>query len=212
MSSPRPSDEADLSGGGREGVPMRRNVVVLAFVLFAGGCGSDSSSPPRDTEEPATSGTEAAPALVGTWERETSCQEVVSVLKRAGLGNWLVETIAGNGFIPGVTDPDEIADPANPCKGAVPRVHSHFFTPDGEFGSLDWNGQEVDFGTYEIVNDHTFVISKEFPEPIAFNYTIQSDTLMFEPVMIPECTPECFEALWSVIVAYPGKEWHRVDD
>ena len=56
--------------------------------------------------------------LVGTWERETRCQEWVSALERAGLENWVVETVAGNGFIPGVTDPDEIADPRIPAREA----------------------------------------------------------------------------------------------
>jgi hypothetical protein len=42
------------------------------------------------------------------------------------------EFVAGNGFIPGigVEDPEQI-DVEQPCKGAVPRVHSHFFTEDG---------------------------------------------------------------------------------
>lgn len=193
----------------------KRNLASLfSLALMVASCSSDpsGSTPTEATEEPTTSVSAAAPALVGTWERETQCKEVVSALKQAGLENWLVETVAGNGFIPGVTDPDQISDPADPCEGAVPRVHSHFFTPDGRFGSLDWNGEEVDFGTYEIVDDHTFVISKEFPEDVTFNYTIHGDTLMLEAAMIPDCAPGCFEAVWSVVVAYPGKTWHRVSE
>lgn len=75
-------------------------------------------------------------------------------------------------------------------------------------GSLDWNGEPVDDGTYEIIDDHTFVVSKEFPD-VTFNYAIEGDTIMFDPV-IPECAPTCFEAPWSVSVAYPGETWERV--
>ena len=115
---------------------------------------------------------------------------------------------AGNGFVPGVTSPDQITDPANPCDGAVPRRHSHFFTEDGEFGSLGWNGEQVDDGTYELIDENTFVIPKEFPN-VTFDFTIEGDTIMFEP-RIPDCSPDCFEAPWSVSVAYPGKTWERV--
>jgi len=86
------------------------------------------------------------------------------MLTQAGLDGWVSEVVVGEGFVPGVRKPDQLADPANPCKGAVPREHSHFFTEDGRFGSLDWNGDTVDDGTYEMVDADTFVVSKEFPD------------------------------------------------
>jgi hypothetical protein len=195
---------------------MRIIVVLLALVVTSGCAGSPGTEGTEPTKE--SGATPRVEPLVGTWERETHCQEMVSALERAGLESWVLEFVAGNGFIPAdaapgeipaITDPDQIADPAHPCRGAVPRVHSHFFTPDGEFGSLDWNGDPVDDGTYEIVDDHTLAISKEFPQAVAFNYTIQGDTITFDPV-IPDCAPECFEAAWSVVVAYPGRTWERV--
>jgi hypothetical protein len=36
------------------------------------------------------------------------------VLTEAGLEQWILETVAGNGLVPGVTNADQIADPANP--------------------------------------------------------------------------------------------------
>jgi hypothetical protein len=134
--------------------------------------------------------------------------ELVSALTDAGLEQWVLESVAGNGFVPGVTSPDQIADPASPCDGAVPREHSHFFTEDGRFGSLDWNGDAVDEGTYEVIDEDTFVVSKEFPD-VTFDYTVEGDTITFEPI-IPDCSPDCFEAAWSVSVAYPGETWQRV--
>ena len=164
--------------------------------------------PGTTVAQPVSTSTTATPALVGEWARETTCDELVSALTQAGLEQWVMEGVAGNGFVPGVTSPDQIADAANPCDGAVPRRHSHFFTDDGEFGSLDWNGEQVDDGTYELIDENTFVIPKEFPN-VTFDFTIEGDTIMFEP-RIPDCSPDCFEAPWSVSVAYPGKTWERV--
>jgi hypothetical protein len=44
---------------------------------------------------------------------------------------------------------------AVPRAPTVARTHSHSFTAGGRFGSRDWNGNQVDDGTYEIVDDHT---------------------------------------------------------
>jgi hypothetical protein len=97
--------------------------------------------------------------------------------------------------------------PARPCKGAVPRKHSHFFTADGKFGSRDWNGEQVDDGTYEVIDDRTFVVSKEFPE-VTFHYVIEGDAITLDPVIPDSCLT--FRCLWSVAVAYPGRTWRRV--
>ncbi len=74
---------------------------------------------------------------------------------------------------------------------------------------LDWKDQQVDDGTYRIIDQNSFAVSKEFPDDVTFDYQIDGDTITFDPV-IPDCSPS-FEAGWSVVVAYPGKEWHRVE-
>lgn len=175
------------------------------MIFVTVGCGSNGS--PTSTSKPTDDS--AVEPLVGEWERVTSCAELVQAFKHSGLGKYAAETVVGNGFVPGVTSADQLADRSDPCKGSVPRKHSHFFTEDGEFGSLDWNGEQVDEGTYRIIDDDTFVISKEFPD-VTFNYQIDGDTIMFDPV-IPDCSPECFEAQWSVSVAYPGEKWKRAE-
>jgi hypothetical protein len=119
----------------------------------------------------------------------------------------VLEMVAGNGFIPGVTAPGQIADPTNPCKGAVPRRHSHFFTKNREFGSLDWRGRQVDDGTYRLVRGQTIVIYKEFPK-VTFHFRIRGKTITFAPVIPKGCTS--FRCAWAISVAYPGKTWQRV--
>jgi hypothetical protein len=148
-----------------------------------------------------------AEPLVGEWQRMTTCAELVTALEQAGLEKLALESVTGNGFVPGVTTPDELANPARPCKGAVPRKHSHFFTADGKFGSRDWNGEQVDDGNYEVVDHGTFVVSKEFPD-VTFHYRIDGDTITFEPEIPDGCST--FRCLWSIAVAYPGKTWRRV--
>jgi hypothetical protein len=145
--------------------------------------------------------------LVGTWQRLTTCSELSTALRRSGQGRWLLEFIAGNRFIPGVVRPGQIKDPANPCKGAVPRRHSHFFTKSRMFGSLDWRGQPVDDGTYRLVGTRTFVISKEFPK-VTFHYRIRGGTITFAPVIPKGCST--FRCAWAISMAYPGKTWQRV--
>ena len=187
-------------------------IAVVALFVVAAACGSSDPAPPPppNLDMPASPTPDAtgAEAIVGTWERENTCQETVSALRDAGLDRWVLEMVAGNGFVPGVTTPEQIADPQDPCAGAVPREHSHFFTEEGAFGSTDWNGEPVDDGTYDVPEDGTLVISKEFPD-VTFHYAINGDTIMFEPE-IPACSPDCFEAAWSVAMALPGETWHRV--
>ena len=78
------------------------------------------------------------------------------------------------GTVPGAEGPEAVEDPAEPCRDAVPLRHSHFFTEDGQFGSRDQDGNQVDEGTYRIVDEGSFVVSKEFPD-ITFHYSIDGD-------------------------------------
>lgn len=119
---------------------------------------------------------------------------------------FVLEFVAGNGFIPGVQRPEQIRDPANPCKGAVPRKHSHFFTKNREFGSLDWRGQTVDDGTYR-TGPGTVTVFKEFPK-VTFRYRITGNSITFSPVIAKGCSS--FRCAWAVSMAYPGKSWRRV--
>jgi hypothetical protein len=108
-------------------------------------------------------------------------------------------------------DLGSIAPPS--CKGKHPQVHAHFFTESGQFGSLDKNAQQVDDGTYEIIDGHTFRIGDS-----TFRYTITGDdTLTLEPVITGEqrhealAAPKDFTtAYWMVSVAYEGTTWNRV--
>ena len=147
----------------------------------------------------------------------TTCSDLVRRLEAAGFHEMALESAAGNGFIPGVTSVEDIADPSHPCRGAIPRRHSHFFTSDGLFGSRDWNGAQVDDGTYELIGHDTLVMPYRFedgpPIDVTFHYRIAGQTVRFEPALPADCsTSRCREAAgWSIAVALEGKSWRRVD-
>jgi hypothetical protein len=140
---------------------------------------------------------------------------MVGELDKAGLGPltpyaWLGQTSStGESSYAGGSPTPTLS---HPCIGAIDRQHSHFFAQGGQFGSLDWNGGQVDDGTYRIVDDHTILIGL-----VTFHYAIQSDeTLKLTPVITQEMVsqalvdPKNFSpALWAVSVSYPDYSWAR---
>ena len=141
---------------------------------------------------------------------------MVANLKKAGLGTvapyaWLTQTSSSgeSSFKPGSPKPTK----AQPCTGAVPRVHSHFFGASGQFGSLDWKGGQVDDGQYRIVNSNTIRIGSQ---PFHFRI-LHGNTLTLSPVLTKAMVhqavahPQKFSmAFWAVSVAYAGYTWKRV--
>jgi hypothetical protein len=106
---------------------------------------------------------------------------------------------------------EQLADKDDPCEGAVPREHSHFFTEFGTFDSLDWRREEVDENTYELVDNRTFTIGDgdgDGDGDAMFHFEIQGGTIRFEPILPDQCTR--FDRVWMVAVAFPGHTWDRV--
>lgn len=195
-------------------VTYRAGFLAVITVVFVAGCSSstgtsssaNSSATPPLRQSSAASAPPGQPALVGEWQRLQKCAELERVVKNAGLQQrLLVQAVAGDGWIPGVSAVEQIKDPAHPCVGAKARLHSHFFTADGQFGSRDAVGQQVDDGHYRLAGQHTLIIDK-----FTFHYTITGgDTLALTPVL-PKCAPGCDDALWTVSVAFAGYTWHRI--
>jgi hypothetical protein len=198
-------------------------IAVLAIAMTAAGCASGVTAPPAATAappaaspvEPASSsqasapaaGSVEVPAIVGEWVGVHNCAQIVAMMHEAGLDEFALEQVWGNGLIPGVTTEAGIKDPSKPCEGAVERKHSHFFTTDGRFGSKDFDGNQVDDGTYTVDGDLLTINEGRF------HFSIEGDklTLEPEPVDISGCTTkECkFTAAWVLMVAMPGSTWTR---
>jgi hypothetical protein len=182
---------------------LRRSLPVIAAlgVAFAGVITLPAA---------ATTSAGRSSALVGRWERVTTCQELVSALAKAGLRKTAPAMLAGNGFVTGT--PKQLARKANICKGAVPRRHSHFFTAMGQFGSVDYNGKQVDDGMYRLPDPRTVRINDG-----TFHFRISGAELRLEPVISAAARRKALAkplqfstAGWQVAVAFPGHAWKRV--
>ena len=136
----------------------------------------------------------------------TTCRQRVEAMRVSGLGKYAAASVAGDGFIPNVSSVDGLNDPAHPCRGAVRRKHSHFFTADGAFGSRDEHGAQVDDGHYRVLGGDRVRIGRT-----VFRFRVsQHHTLRLWP-QLPSCAPRgCFEAQWAVSVSYLGRPWTRV--
>lgn len=182
--------------------------ILISSVLV--GCGSDGSKDEGSTPKPTTTSSAVQSEVVGEWQRVTTCQERVAALKMAGLGRFAAEHAAGEGWIPEVTDVDQLKEPKQPCEGAVPLLHGHFFTADGLFGSRDADGNQVDDGTFDLTDEDTLRISTDTGY-VTFDFEIRDNRLFLTPVL-PTCAKDgCFDAQWAVAVAYPGLPWKRVE-
>ena len=82
------------------------------------------------------------------------------------------------------------------------------FSPRTAFSGKAAEGNTVDDGSYELVDNSTMIITKEFGK-ITFHFTANDQTLVLTPVL-PRCTKDgCFAAQWAVGMSYPGLEWSR---
>jgi hypothetical protein len=86
--------------------------------------------------------------------------------------------------------------------------HSHSFGEDGSFASYDQNGQQVDEGTYEIIDDRTLT---HVDPPIPARFRIEDDTATFDAVL-PNCKTEgCREAAAYVVSVFFPRTYKRAD-
>lgn len=153
------------------------------------------------------SGSALSNSLVGGWQQVTTCSELRDAFTEYGIEDILPDALAGNGLVEG--SPAEIAGRPDRCDGAVPRLHSHFFTADGQFGSRDWNGAIVDDGTYTV--DGSTVRLSTGAGVVALDVEIDGGDLELAPVEDSSCGDDACRGLlaYATMVAIPGSTWHR---
>jgi hypothetical protein len=169
---------------------------VVAVLLFSVQSGAAAKSSP----------------IAGRWQTVRTCQDMVGALQAAGLRP-LAPGMVGE-YFPNQT-PQQLAKKKNLCQGAKPQIHSHFFTANGAFGSVDQHGEQVDDGTYQ-ANGATLKIGNSDVSG-SFRFRIQGKTLMLRPLLTPALKQEALAdplnfhpAGWMVAVALNGKPWNRV--
>ena len=198
-------------------------ICLVAAISVAAACGGGTSAATSNHSVPASSSSTTTPAatgLVGRWQRVTTCRELVSELDKAGLAPlaqyaWAAQTSSTgtSSFAAGSPRPTA----SHPCGGALRRLHSHYFTASGQFGSLDWLGGQVDNAPYHVINSSTIHIGSGDPGA-TFHYRITNgNTLTLTPVLDAAmrrqalANPKRFSSAgWAVSVAYAGSTWKRV--
>ncbi|MDX6324475.1 MAG: hypothetical protein QOK15_829 [Nocardioidaceae bacterium] len=150
-----------------------------------------------------------APSIVGRWQQSHTCDELVRGLDALGL-EALAPGVVGDYFPD--QSPAALAAKPDICAGATPQLHSHFFTASGLFGSLDQFSNQVDDGTYVIVDSNTFRIGDA-----TFDYRIHGGLVALTPVITAQQRRAALRhpwqfstAGWMVAVAYPGTLWNHV--
>ena len=139
---------------------------------------------------------------------------MIEALDAAGLRE-LARSIVGDYFLG--QSPKQLARKADVCEGAKPQQHSHFFTDDGQFGSLDQHEEQVDDAPYR-VNHRTLTLSLEFGDEVYRDRIVGGNELTLEPVIPRRAKREALAnpldfslALHMAAVAYTGHTWKRVD-
>ena len=158
----------------------------------------------------AATSVESAPSpLVGRWQTDRTCQGLLLALQKYGLAR-LAPSVVGD-YFPGKT-PAQLMKKQNLCSGAKPQPHSHFFTADGKFGSLDQHSQQVDDGTYRLIAHATVRINDGL-----FRFAVRGASLMLTPIItktqkkLALAHPLKFStAGWMVAVSYVGHTWRGV--
>ena len=152
----------------------------------------------------------AETTIVDSWHRPQSCEEMLAVFDAAGLAESHLGWLQGN-FFGGEAGPTE----GDVCAGARgPLEHSHFFTEGGEFGSHDEDGEQVDFGDYQVIDDDTLAFPSHASEfgydgDLTVDYGITGDVVTFG-VMLPDgCEDACRDAYAWALSAFVSGPWTR---
>jgi hypothetical protein len=197
----------------------KRFVVSVLVALIVQGCASsggkaasasvtpfEGASPTSPSSRPPAASPSAVAndnPLIGEWQRKNSCKAFVAALKKAGLAGQMAKSL--DGWVPDAKH----LDPANPCAGAFDVIHSHFFTADGQFGSHDDHGQQVDDGDYAVTADSTLTFpshAREFGAAVVVRFRVSPEDKLSFVVDVPKtCTGPCADAhAWALSAFYPG--------
>jgi hypothetical protein len=179
---------------------MVRRLFILVISMLLIGAASLS---------PAAAQSGSTASIVGRWQQSHTCDQLVSALNAEGLGP-LAPGVVGD-YFPDLT-PEQLAAKPDICSGALPQLHSHFFTASGLFGSLDQFRHQVDDGTYVLVDSNTFMIGDA-----TFDFSVHGGQMALTPIITDQQRREALRhpwdfstAGWMVAVSYPGTTWAQV--
>jgi hypothetical protein len=149
-------------------------------------------------------------AIVGSWHRAQTCQEMLTAFERAGLAESHADWLTGN-FYGGSPAPSG----GSTCAGARgPLEHAHAFTAAGAFTSHDEKHQQVDDGDYKAVDADTLSFPSHATEfgyagDLLVDYAISNDLLTFAVALPQPCEATCKDAYAWALSAFASGSWAR---
>lgn len=193
---------------------MRKRSWLVAFAtgLLAVGCGVCVA-----TSVGASAHAPAKDSIVGRWQTLRKCGALVDALKEAHL-RAVAPSVLGD-YFPNKS-PEQLARKRRICRGAEAQRHSHFFTFNKLFGSLDQDHEEVDDGKYQVLDAKTIRVRNRDVHA-RYRYRVTKSAghrfLALRPVITERMRRKAlahpFEfsrAGWAVSVAYTGHVWKSV--
>jgi hypothetical protein len=187
-------------------LPIPLALAAIAFVGVAAQTGGAASH---------SSVAQQTPRLVGLWTTIRTCQGLVDSARTAGVEQ-LAPVMVADDYFPGQS-PQQLAQKPDLCSGATPQRHSHFFTKQGRFGSVNQHGKQADWGRYRIANGTVKIRTNGSPSYRSFRYKIVGKKLSLVPLIPADLVRLAHtdpfqenEAAWMAAVAYTGHTWKRV--
>jgi hypothetical protein len=191
----------------REFLGVRASAALALTGLALAACTATLNSASPSVVSPASSPRSAQPSsestatpspspsndLVGRWERNQTCLELVDTYNRVGLKSFIESSLVGIGFVDGA-----VKDAGHPCRGAKVVHRSQVFSADGSYAGLDPSGTQVDGGRYRITDPGLMEIS-DGEERTLFRYRVAGGSLTFEVIWPKPCrTFQCLDHMsWA---------------
>ena len=188
---------------------------LFATVLL-GACGGTqvttgtptASSPPSLAPSPsadasavegsASASPSTAFGLAGDWHRDQSCEETAELFESLDLHALGAEYITGIGFRS--ESPEIVAADADLCTGASgPTTRTLRFAEGGDWSGTS-GGEQVDLGTFSIVDDRSILLPGDSVSPeVVLVYQVDGDVVTFTVRPPDPCTEKaCIEQVaWA---------------
>jgi len=148
-------------------------------------------------------------AILGSWQSEYVCQDLVRAYEHAGVGRFAPRALGEYHMLKAGVD--RIASDANLCDGARRILRTHVFEPNGNV--LNYQGSTVvdECTCFTLVGDHILVSHADpgYPD-ISLHYEIVGDTLTFDVLVPNPCSARCEDQVQTMVGQYALGPWHRV--
>ena len=226
--------EAQLSDARRRGrrrlVARRVGIVVsvaASVAIVAASAAAVLDSPSRQRHEPATTPSPPSPpadslqsdasasgdiqqqAILGSWQSEYVCQDLVQAYQDAGVGRFAPRALGELHMLTGAAG--RLPGDPNLCDGAQTIQRTHVFEPNGNV--LNYQGSKVvdECTCFTLVVDHTLVNHADpgYPD-ISLHYEIVGDSLTFDVLVPHPCSARCEDQVQTMVGQYALGPWHRV--